>query len=456
MTFASKEFILVFVPVFLVIYYLVPPKMRAWALLTGSVVFLAIGSWVNPALLLAAVLIHYIAGLLMGKLRAGSGRKALLALIVLLDAVLLVCFKWPGSPFLERFGLPLGISYYIFSMVTYLTDVYRGEVEAERSFAAFATYGFMFPKITQGPITKYGRVASALRGVDPGIDDLDEGLKRYAWGLILKVLLADKLAVLWNDIANAGYISISTPLAWLGAVAFSLQLYFDFYGYSQMAVGLGYMLGYRLPDNFDVPYASTGIREFYRRWHITLGRFFTEYVYIPLGGSRSGRLKTLRNIVIVWLLTALWHGFGANYLIWGMTLCVCVAVESMLAHRRGKETSTPSRLKRAWGHVYVSLVIAVTWICFALTDLNDLGTYLGRLFGILPGLNVNPQVFPAKCRQYGLYLLVGILLASPLEKKLFEKAKSCLWGMAVLAALFWIAVYEMVRMGSSPFMYLNF
>lgn len=458
MAFASKEFILYFLPIFILVYYLVPERRRVFVLLAGSIVFLAAGSWVNPVFLLAAIIFNYIAARLMGAMRARYWKEGFFAFVVVVNIAVLFAFKWPSSKLTENIGLPLGISFYTFSMIAYLADVYKGAQTAEKSFLRFAAYGFMFPKIAQGPITKYGAVSKPLKGAKRGIAGLDRGLKMFAWGLILKVLLADKLAILWNDIANIGYVSISVPLAWLGAATYSLQLYFDFYGYSLMAVGLGYMLGYRLPDNFDVPYSAVSIREFYRKWHITLSSFFKEYVYIPLGGSKRGMLRTLRNILAVWVLTALWHGIGINFLIWGMLLSLFIIAENLIS-RLGKERRSGTdhlRMKRVFGHIYVCVLIPITWICFALTDTRDLFTYLGRMFGILDGVSVNPQIFQLKCLQYGWILAAGILLATPLEKRLFRIAKDRVWGMAALAALFWIALDTLIRSGSNPFMYLNF
>ena len=245
-------------------------------------------------------------------------------------------------------------------------------------------------------------------------------------------------------------MSISTPLAWLGAFSYSMQLYFDFYGYSLMAVGLGRMLGFKLPQNFNMPYMAKSIREFYRRWHMTLGRWFQKYIYIPLGGSRRGLAVTLRNLLIVWLLTSFWHGAGAHFFFWGLGLCLFIMLERIMDMGGVLDRS------KVFGHLYVLFVVPLTWVCFAIPDLGDLRTYFGRLFGFVAGVNVKAGDFLQALQNYGLYLLVGVLLCTPLPKKLFERFKNNFFGMVILAILFWMCVDRIYSAGNNPFMYLRF
>lgn len=479
MVFSSIEFLLGFLPVFLVIYYLTPASYKNLVLFLGSLLFYAYGEPGYVLLLMASIVLNYFCGRVLapgGKL-GKRARQICFIGILSVNVGMLALFKW--AP--EGWALPLGVSFYTFQIISYLADVYRGDMEPESSFLKLGTYVSMFPQLVAGPIVNYGEVSEALKAPQVSPADMDGGLKTFVWGLAMKVLVADRLAILWNEIATIGYISISTPLAWMGAVSYSMQIYFDFYGYSLMAIGLGRMLGFCLPENFHMPYMAKSIREFYRRWHRTLGRWFTRYVYIPLGGSRKGMARTLGNLFLVWVLTALWHGGSVNFLIWGMVLCVFIMLEKTVGYalarsRAGKESAAcdgktsdgesreeegTRKKKTLWllsvcKHLYVLLVIPVTWMCFAISKTDDLLIYLGRMFGIVDGVNVNPGVFGDKCGRYGLLMLVGAFLCTPLGEKLFKKGKDRLWGMVLLAGLFWLCVWYIMTMGDNPFMYFRF
>lgn len=264
------------------------------------------------------------------------------------------------------------------------------------------------------------------------------------------MLLADRLAILWHDIQTVGFESISTPLAWMGAFGYSMQIYFDFYGYSLMAVGLGQMLSFSLPENFNMPYMAKSVRDFYRRWHITLGRWFRNYVYIPLGGSRKGIVRTLFNLFVVWLLTSFWHGGSLNYFIWGMSLFAFIALERVLDKGKRLEKS------RLFSHVYVLFVIPLTWMCFAITNLGDLRIYFERLFGITTGDAVNATDFIRKIEDYGVLFLVSFFACTPLLKRVFDRFKDTIVGMLLLAVLFWCSVWQIMVEGNNPFMYFRF
>lgn len=294
-----------------------------------------------------------------------------------------------------------------------------------------------------------------------------------------------------------GYISAPASVLWLGSVGYSLQIYFDFFGYSMMAIGLGRMLGFNLPVNFDLPYMSASVREFYRRWHITLGRWFAKYVYIPLGGSRNGMKKTLRNLFIVWVLTSLWHGVSINFVLWGMILCLVIMIEKAVSYyldqkkggaksgivksetakaetvkaknrQRTSEISLAETkqknqklnlnliIKKTLQHIYVLFIIVLTWICFAVTDLQDLTTYLGRMFGILSGVRVNETIFMTLLGKYGFTILIGILFCTKKAHQCYKKWKDSYLGMITLAILFWISVWYIHMMGDNPFLYFRF
>ena len=460
MIFSSILFILVFLPVFLLIYYIVPVSGRNVVLLIGSLFFYAYGEPRYIFLLLGSILVNYILGRGLGSHRKILKRFCLL-LGVSLNLGLLLFFKWaPGG-----IMLPLGVSFYTFQSISSLVDVYQGDIASEHSLLRLGTYISMFPQLVAGPIVTYGEVEKQLKNPKVSIEDFDQGLKDFTIGLVMKVLLADRLTLLWKEISTIGYSSISTPLAWLGVISFSLQIYFDFFGYSMMAVGLGRMLGFRLPENFHLPYMACSVREFYRRWHMTLGRWFTKYVYIPLGGSRGNWFRTILNLFIVWVMTSVWHGTSVNFFLWGMLLFAVIVIEKMVSP--GKKTGSKTECKNGnterknrivtiLKHIYVLLVIGISWVCFAITDMNQLMTYLGRMFGILPGISVNHMVFRNACMKYGVTILIGMFMCTDRAHRFYKKAKDNWLGMILLTALFWMCIWYLIVAGNNPFLYFRF
>lgn len=454
MVFNSVEFLLGFLPVFILLYYLTPVKYRNCTLLISSILFYAYGEPFYVFLLMASVLANFWAGksLAINRQMNQNKRRAVYVLTVAADVMVLAFFKWASFlPWLpEDFGLPLGVSFYTFQILSYITDVYRGDIRAERSIVRLGTYISMFPQLVAGPIVNYSEVSADLRQRSYSLENVDKGLKNFVFGLSMKVLLADRLAILWNELQTVGFESISTPLSWLGAFSYSMQIYFDFYGYSLMAVGLGQMLGFSLPENFNMPYVAKSVREFYRRWHITLGRWFKNYVYIPLGGSKKGILRTIFNLFVVWVLTSFWHGGSINFLIWGLSLWLLIVLERIF-DKKGYLSKS-----RVLSHAYVLFVIPLTWMCFAIPDLADLRTYFGRMFGFAMGINVNAADFTKTLSNYGMLLLTGIFMCTPIPKRLFERYKNGFAGMLILAALFWASVWRIMMEGNNPFMYFRF
>jgi len=320
-----------------VIYGLTPKNAKNVTLLSGSLIFYALGEPKYLLLLMISVIVNYFFGLNLGsawrreknkieKQRRSKKQKAVLAGALVYNIGMLALFKSGVA----GIGLPPGISFYTFQILSYLLDVYRGEQRREESFLMLASYITMFPQLLSGPIVGYGEIRENLRHRTFNAGSVQEGLKLFTMGLASKVLLADRVGILWQEVQVTGFESISTPLAWIAAVAYSMKIYFDFYGYSLMASGLGRMLGFELPENFRNPYMSSSVREFYRRWHMTLGRWFTKYVYIPLGGNRKGEFRTVCNLLAVWALTSIWHGTTANFLIWGMLLWLAIVFERLL------------------------------------------------------------------------------------------------------------------------------
>lgn len=439
MVFSSIEFLLYFLPIFILVYMIAPPKLRNVVLVLGSMVFYAYGDPLRLVLLVALTVVNY-----MMARRMNHRRITLVAALAVNFSVLIFFKFYQGGAM-----LPMGISFYTFQAASYLIDVYRQEVPAERNFIDFAAYIMMFPKLVMGPIVSYRDMRRQLHRRRCDAESLQEGFKLFILGLCGKVLLADRLALLWHEVQVTGFESISTPLAWLAALAYSLELYFDFVGYSLMAVGLGHMLGFRLPKNFRQPYMAGSVREFYRRWHITLGEWFCKYVYIPLGGSRNGEGRTVCNLLAVWMLTSLWHGVTGNFLIWGMGICLLIILERQ-AGRLWKRGVPFVR------HLYLCAVIPITWMCFAITDLEQLRIYLGRMFCVGEGVAVHAQDWQKALGNYGLLLLAGMAASTPLVQWIYRKLEKRWVGMLLLAVCFWFCIHRILLEGENPFLYLNF
>ena len=452
-----------FLPVFFIFYALTPNKLKNVTLLSGSMIFYALGEPEWLLFLMISVLVNFYIGQLVARPEQKGKRKTrrlrrqekkckrLLVAAIIGNVGILALYKYiPGLG-----GLPLGISFYTFQVLSYLIDVYRGDQRKEMSFLCFATYIVMFPQLMSGPIVTYGEVRRELGRREFTLTGLQEGLKVFTAGLALKVLLADRIGILWNEVQITGFESISTPLAWMGAVAFSLNLYFDFYGYSLMAVGLGEMLGFELPRNFDEPYMACSVRDFYRRWHITLGRWFCRYVYIPLGGSRQGELRTVFNLFAVWLLTAVWHGGTVNFLAWGMLIFLLIVLERQ-AENIGISRVFEKGLLRVVPHLYLWVVIPVTWMCFAITDIPQLQVYLGRMFGAVEGIYVNAMDWKRAFETYWYLFGIGFVVCMPGTRRLFRKWKDSLPGILALVVLFWLCVWRLQVEGMNPFRYFDF
>ena len=445
MEFSSLEFLFRFLPIFLIIYYLVPVKYKNPVLFFGSLVFYAMGSWKDALLLLFSMSLNYILVLLMDHIRRKSSRNTMLVILLCYNIGLLCIFKY------TRLSLPLGISFYTFTMLSYVLDVYKKKTAALRDYLEYGTYILLFPKLISGPIAQFANMAGQLKKHPIRLEKIEHGLTLFIIGLGYKVIIANHLAILWRDIQGIGFESISTPLAWMGAFGYSAQLFFDFQGYSLMAIGLGRMMGFDFPQNFNNPYMAVSMTDFWRRWHMTLGGWFREYVYIPLGGNRGGFAKTVRNMFVVWLLTGLWHGASWNFVLWGLLLFVLLFVEKA---GLGKVLER----HKALGHIYMILWIPLSWLVFVITDLSQLGIYLQKLFPFFG--NAGTVLFQGDYlkygKTYGIYLVLGILFATGVQEKLLKKNKNRLWVILLLLALFWASVYCMYLGMDDPFLYFRF
>lgn len=455
--FAGLTFIFRFLPVFLILYFAGKGKYRDTVLLVGSLFFYAVGEPVYLLLLIALTAVNHLIGKKSWEYGTGYTvmewqkykKKKLMLWAVSLDIAVLVLFKLL-SGLVNSSLLPLGISFYIFKMISYQVDLYRGEVRECPSFKDTALYFTLFPQVVSGPIMRYGE-GEFGSGRHTGPERLEEGFVYFTAGLGMKVLLADRLAILWNDLQMIGFQSISTPLAWFGAAGYSLQLYFDFWGYSLMASGLMVMLGYDFIENFHHPYASKSIGEFYRRWHMTLGSFFRDYVYIPMGGSRCRKKRLVLNLAVVWLITGIWHGNGFNFVIWGCVLGGFIILEKLWYG------SWLQKLPIV-GNLYTLLIIPLTWVVFAITDLKQLGVYFGRLFPFIggAGVAVNSQDIVKYAGNYGPLFAAGILLCIPAVFSFVEKHRKNPVILLLLFGIFWYSVYFMASSAGNPFMYFKF
>ena len=451
LVFSSIEFLLYFLPIFMILYGITPKAYKNMTLLLGSLIFYAFGEPRYLLLLVISLVVNYVIGLhLAGRRKESKAqyrrRKRLFICTVAGNLGVLMLFK--GAP--NELGLPLGISFYTFQILSYQADVYRGTIRRETSLLKLSTYIAMFPQLISGPIVNYEEVAAGLdnrKVTDGGIQD---GLKVFTMGLASKVLLADRIGILWNHVQTIGFESISTPLAWMAAVAYSMKIYFDFYGYSLMAIGLGRMLGFELPQNFNEPYMARGVRDFYRRWHMTLGRWFRQYVYIPLGGNRKGELRTVLNLLAVWILTSMWHGSTPNFLVWGMMIWCCIVMERIL------DRFSVIRKMKVIPRLYLWTVIPVTWVCFAISDIGRLQIYLGRMFGLNEGINVSAGDWQRVLPDYLGLFAICFVSCTPLVKKIYRKMKDRIVGQILLAILFWVCVVQIMIAGENSFMYFRF
>lgn len=463
MLFSSVGFLFRFLPVFMLIYLLVPEKYRNCVLLSGSLLFYGVGEPYYVLLLVFSILVNYGLGRLILNDKLIKYKKAVLILSLIFNFGLLFTFKYwnfaveninklmAGEVVLTLdLELPLGISFYTFQIVSYLIDCYRGNVKEEPSPVEFAAYVSMFPQLIAGPIVKFDEVSARLKTRKIAAGAVENGLKTFSIGLGFKVLLANQIGTLWNTIMTAGAGNLSAGVAWMGAFAYSFQIYFDFWGYSLMAKGLGEMLGFRIPKNFSNPYASKSVSEFWRRWHITLGRWFKEYLYIPMGGNRRGFLRTAINLLIVWALTGLWHGADWNFVLWGLAFFAIISIE---------KTGIGKWLEKGkvLGHLYVMAVIPVTWMLFAISNMRQLGRYLQNMAGIhMSSVIVGNEHIMRYFKEYGVLFIFCILFATPYPMRLYRSYKKKWFMVLIVAVIFWFSVYEIMIGSNNPFLYFRF
>lgn len=468
MVFSTIEFLFQFLPIFLVGYYLTPPRYRNVTLVAGSLIFYAIGSGWYTLLLILSALINYALShaITRAKVRDPHRAKLLFILGLIYDFGMLVVFKYTNflignlNGLLSVFHvslpaakliLPLGISFYTFQVTSYLIDVYTKKVRPASSLLELGTFVCMFPQLISGPITNFGEMQPQIQKRRVDATMLEDGMQTFILGLGAKTLLANPMGGLWNNLGVIGYDSISTPYAWLGAFAYSFQIYFDFSGYSMMAIGVGKMLGFQLPQNFNLPYMSGSAAEFWRRWHMTLGRWFKNYIYFPLGGSRKGSLKTIRNMLVVWAFTGLWHGTSWNFVLWGLIFFVLLVLEKNVY---GKFLERTHILK----HAYIIFIIPLTWMVFAISDMHQLGTYFTRLFPFLSSQETqsNTRDVMLALHNYWKILIPCVLFCTPLPLHYYKKYRKSGFCLIILILIFIFSIRAMMTQTNNPFLYFQF
>ncbi len=466
MAFSSISFIFFFLPVFFLLYYLLRGKGRVWLLFLFSLLFYSWGEVKYLPLMLAVILVNYAMALLMDK--SPRHRSTLLTLAVAFDVLSLFFYKY-FTPFMVDFlrlpklsfypgSLPLGISFFTFQAMSYVIDAYRGDTKVQRDPVIFGTYITMFPQLIAGPIVRYADIETQIDGlahrtmtIDQG--EVSRGIQRFILGLSKKVLLANVLGEAWR------YLSLRPGEngllgCWFGALCYCLQIYFDFSGYSDMAIGLGRMMGFSFPLNFDHPYTAASVTEFWRRWHMTLSRFFREYVYIPLGGNRKGTWRTILNMLIVWSLTGLWHGASFNYLLWGLYFWVLLVLERYVLGDLLK------RLPGFLRHGYMFLLVTLSFMVFYFEDLGQMCAYFAGLFRFGgPLLSADAR---SVLGSYWAWVLLGLLCMGYLPRKAWarvaKKRPRLAEGgkIALLLVLFLLCVASLAGQSYNPFIYFRF
>lgn len=445
MSFNSYSFLFLFFPVFFFVYRRIDVRLCAPLLCVGSLTFYAVGVWKTPwqMIPLAAITLLCVLGCALFQKR-NRRTKGLLALWIVLTAAPLACVKISGLLPGRALPLPLGLSFYTFQSIALLVYAWRGGAITPINAAAGV---LLFPKLISGPIAEPEELLEAVETPRRNKTRLDAGLEEFIWGLACKVVVADHLAGILGQIRVRGVENVSVPLAWLGVLGYALQLYFDFWGYSRMAVGLGKMLGMRLPKNFDHPYCAKSVAEFWRRWHITLGRWFRTYIYIPLGGSRNGLGRTVLSTFAVWLLTGIWHGAGWNYVLWGMMMFLLIMGERLLYGYALQQLPV-------LGHVYLPFVIALSWVFFMTGTPAEAAAYFARLFGA--GKTVGSGDALKALRACWPYLALGLAGSTPLPPRLWARIRGRGFAWVLLFGLFWVCMYFLATAASDPFLYFSF
>lgn len=470
MLFSSTDFLFFFLPITLFIYFVFlrkTKKVKNYFLLLMSLFFYSYGEPKLVLLLITSIVTNYIYGLLIDKYREKKGVSKLIIILMLMTNLgILMVFKYLGffvSNINEIFKtaitipnivLPIGISFYTFQAISYVIDVYRGKGQVQKNILNVGLYLSFFPQLIAGPIVRYETIAEQINNRKETFDDFSKGIYRFLIGLFKKILIANQMAVIADFAFDNGPTSVA--IAWIGAIAYAIQIYFDFSGYSDMAIGLGKVFGFKFDENFNYPYISKSITEFWRRWHISLSTWFRDYVYIPFGGSKVSKSRTIFNLLIVWLLTGFWHGASWNFILWGLFFFVLLMIE--------KNIIKPDKERKWFGnfimHIYTLFSVLIGWVLFRAVGLENVITYIKSMFGLgnIPLYDYNVSIYG---KQKLLFFILGIIFALPLFKKLeelFDKNKfvNATLVPIIMTAIFLICVSFLIKGSYNPFIYFNF
>ncbi len=464
MVFSKPIFLFGFLPIVLLLYYIAPRKFKNFVLLFMSLIFYA---WGEPKLLLLMVFtifVDYTAGLLINKYsNKPVTSKIIFVATLVINLALLGIFKYAnfvidsinsvvGGKFdLLEISLPIGISFYTFQALSYVIDVYKKVVPVEKNLLNFTTYVVLFPQLIAGPIVQYKTVANELSKRQETVGLFSEGIWRFAVGLAKKVIIANQIGAIWTEIHSTPEL-LTMGKAWIGALAFTFQIYFDFSGYSDMAIGLGKMFGFNFLENFNYPYISKSITEFWRRWHISLGTWFKEYVYIPMGGNRKGLIRQIFNILIVWMLTGLWHGASWNFVIWGLYFGLILVLEKAFLLKILQKTHA------FFAHLYSLLLIIFGWVIFECGTTSEIICFFKGMFGI--GVSLwNEETTYILCNSLLIFILAAICstqIGKSIKEKLSGKFKNDYWKCATVAILLLLSVMFLAGDSYNPFLYFRF
>mgnify|MGYP003571304570 CR=1 FL=1 len=462
MLFSSLTFLFCFLPAAVVGYYICPRKLRNFFLLLASIFFYAWGEPRYLPVIFATITISYFGALAVERFKY---KKILLTLFILLDLSLLFYFKYTNF-FLENLNmifhqkwslkvvLPLGISFYTFQALSYLVDVYRGQVKAQKNYLKIALYICLFPQLIAGPIVKYHDVADQIDNREETIDKVYYGIRRFIIGLAKKVLIANVVGKIADQIFALPINEFDAPIAWLGAISYTLQIYYDFSGYSDMAIGLGSIFGFKFLENFNYPYISQSITEFWRRWHMSLSTWFKDYVYIPLGGNRKGRIRTGINLIIVFFLTGFWHGASWIFILWGLWNGFFILLEKIT----GWAKKDAGILKKILYHVYTILAFIIGWVLFKSETVLKAKDFLSNMMGMTIGHQVYIKLPNYLTRFNMIILTVAILCAMPIFKDILNKRSLFVETIinVILATLFVMCISELAINTYNPFIYFRF
>lgn len=466
MVFSSTIFVFLFLPLVLLCYFLAPKKLKNYILLFFSLVFYIFGGPKFLLVLLFVVLIDYIGAILITKT---NKKKLFLILTLILNISTLVYFKYTGF-FLENvnniFGLnitipdivlPIGISFYTFQAMSYVIDVYRKKVSLQKNYLTLLLYVSLFPQLVAGPIVRYETIEQELKVRKTTFEDVEYGIRRFILGLAKKVIIANQMGALADTIFSSS--DISTPVAWLGAIAYMFQIYFDFSAYSDMAIGLGRIFGFKFLENFNFPYISKSITEFWRRWHISLSTWFRDYVYIPLGGNRKGIKRQIINLFIVWLLTGFWHGAEWNFVIWGLYYFIFLMLEKFVFNK--VLAKTPNVIR----HIYTLFIVLIGWVIFRCESLDSIKTMFTSMFTLkITEFSLNELLIYLET--YAIYFILAIIFSMPVYYKIVDKINSLKEGKLKLAlnilhygsliVIFIITIMFLAYSSYNPFIYFRF